>query len=65
MKIGILSDIHGDSVSLDLALDLLDEKQVDAVLCAGDVVEKGENHDDVVSALVRLKIPCVQFKNYY
>ncbi|MCA9070940.1 MAG: metallophosphoesterase family protein [Planctomycetaceae bacterium] len=60
MKIGILSDIHGDLVSLQKALTLFELHAVDSVLCAGDVVEKGRNDDEVVSLLRELGVPCVQ-----
>jgi putative phosphoesterase len=36
MKVGLVSDIHGNKVALDAVLD--DMEPVDAVVCAGDVV---------------------------
>jgi putative phosphoesterase len=53
MKIGIISDIHGDYEALVTVLDRLDNHhQVDRVLCAGDLVGRGPYPDQVVS-LVR------------
>ena len=59
MKLGILSDIHGDMRSFEKALALFDAHKVDALLCAGDVVEKGQDDDEVVALIRELKIPCV------
>ncbi len=60
MKIGILSDVHGDMNSLQKALMFFERNAVDSMICAGDVVEKGDNDDGVVSRLRDLEILCVQ-----
>lgn len=36
MKVGVLSDIHGNKVALDAVLDAMPE--VDSLVCAGDIV---------------------------
>jgi putative phosphoesterase len=52
MKIGIISDIHGDYKALETALDRLDNvHQVDFILCAGDLVGRGPQPDEVVSTI--------------
>ena len=39
MKIGIISDVHGDYTALTTALERLEnEHHVDQILCAGDLV---------------------------
>lgn len=40
MKIGLLSDIHGDLDGLRKALKLPDSFGVEQLVCAGDMVEK-------------------------
>ena len=60
MKIGILSDIHGDLSAFRSALLLFEKHQVARILCAGDVVEKGPEEEDVVALLRERSIPCVQ-----
>lgn len=61
MKIGIISDIHGDANALDQALERLDRAhQVDRVLCAGDLVGRGPNPEAVVAAIRARGIPVVQ-----
>lgn len=60
MKIGILSDIHGELEALIKALDLLKQLEVDALICAGDLVDRGSDGDKVVDMIRKLNIPCVQ-----
>lgn len=60
MRIGLLSDIHSDAVALQAALDLLHIKDVDQIICGGDVVEEGRG--DTLACIQLLQnqaIPCV------
>ncbi|TNE51298.1 MAG: metallophosphoesterase [Deltaproteobacteria bacterium] len=59
MRIGILSDIHANLPALEAAFALLHEKGVDRVVCAGDLVEKGDHGDEVVAMMEESWIPCV------
>lgn len=59
MKIGIISDVHGDFPSLIKALRIFKSEKVNKILCAGDLVEKGDQGDEVVAMIHSLKIPCV------
>ncbi|MEL6524372.1 MAG: YfcE family phosphodiesterase [Chloroflexota bacterium] len=58
MKIGVMSDIHAQYDSLQLAFSLFRRHKVDKIICAGDLVEKGDDGDSVVR--VMLKIPTVR-----
>jgi putative phosphoesterase len=60
MKIGLLADIHADHDALCRALDILAREQVDMLLCAGDLVEKGVQGDAVVEQIRARAVPCVQ-----
>jgi putative phosphoesterase len=61
MKIGIISDIHGDYAALTLALSRLEEiHQVDQILCAGDLVGRGPDPDRVVQLIRERGIPTVR-----
>lgn len=59
MKIGLISDIHGDYPSLMKSLRIFKKVGVNKILCAGDLVEKGDEGDAVVALIEKLKIPCV------
>lgn len=60
MKIGLLSDIHGDPLSLELAWAHLTVMGAERILCAGDVVGYGPFPDRVVKFLSDHKIESVR-----
>jgi putative phosphoesterase len=61
MKVGIISDIHGDFDALQLAINRLDvEHQVERILCAGDLIGRGPNPDGVVDLIRERDIPTVR-----
>ncbi len=60
MRIGIISDIHGDMPSLAAAVECLQQMSIEHLLCAGDLVERGADDHGVVSYLRQHAIPCVQ-----
>jgi putative phosphoesterase len=43
MRIGIISDIHGNLVALEAALSALEKHQPDRIVCLGDVAADGPN----------------------
>ncbi|MFB6184894.1 MAG: metallophosphoesterase [Haloarculaceae archaeon] len=49
MKVGLLSDVHGNLVALKAVL--ADMPSVDALACAGDVVGYNPYHEDCVTAM--------------
>src|ERR1700679_4231826 len=51
MKLGLISDIHGDPVALELAWSHLTVMGADRIVCAGDLVGYGPLPDRVVSFL--------------
>jgi putative phosphoesterase len=59
VKVGLISDVHGDIASLDATLDLLAAQGADRVLCAGDLVDGSPGGDAVVARLRALRIPTV------
>lgn len=59
MKLGLLSDIHGDFTGMVKALAILDQAAVDGIICAGDVADRGPDADLAVEELLRRDIPCV------
>ena len=61
MKIGIISDIHGDYRALTTVLERLDNHhQVDQILCAGDLVGRGPQQEEVVKLIRERDIQTVR-----
>ncbi len=60
MKLGLVSDIHGDPVALELAWAHLITMKVDRIVCAGDLVGYGPFPDRVVAFLKERQIPSVR-----
>jgi len=60
MKIGVFSDVHGHLNELNQTLQLFKLLNVDKLICGGDLADKGEHSDAVVTMMRELAIPCVQ-----
>lgn len=61
MRIGILTDIHGDYGSMVRVVDRLEALGVDKLVCLGDLVVHGEAHNEVVDWFrARPEIPVVK-----
>src|SRR5271166_994443 len=60
MKLGLISDIHGDPVTLELAWTHLITMKADRIICAGDLVGYGPFPDRVVAFLKERQIPSVR-----
>lgn len=60
MKLGVVSDIHGDLASLEKAYSHLIAMGVDQIVAAGDLVGYGPSPDEVASFLMEHQIPSVR-----
>ena len=60
MKLGLISDIHGDVKSLRIALDILQGQGAQRIICLGDVVERGPDGVAAIQLLRESQILCVQ-----
>lgn len=60
MKLGLISDIHGDPLSLELAWAHLTVLGADRIVCAGDLVGYGPYPDRAVAFLEAHKIASVR-----
>ena len=60
MKLGLISDIHGDIVALELAWAHLTVMGADRIVCAGDLVGYGPHPDKVVAFLLEHGIDAVR-----
>ena len=59
-RVGVISDLHGDLEALQQALEHLDELGVDQVACAGDVVDGGDQPEQVIALLRERGIPTIR-----
>ena len=60
MKLGLISDIHGDPVALELAWSHLTVMGADRIVCAGDLVGYGPFPDRVVSFIREHRVRSVR-----
>jgi len=60
VKVGIVSDIHGDIISLDLALGHLRRMGCDPILCAGDLLDIEPFGEEVVQRIKAEGIVCIR-----
>jgi len=59
MKIGLLSDIHGNLPALQVCLHKLNEKKADLIICLGDTVGYGPFPNECLDTLRQRQIPSV------
>ena len=59
-RLGIISDLHADLGALQQALAHLDHLGVGQVVCAGDVVDGGDEPEEVIALLREQGIPTVR-----
>jgi putative phosphoesterase len=56
MKIAVISDIHGNLEALKKSLENIEEKNVDTIVCLGDLVGYGPYPNEVVELIRERKI---------
>lgn len=59
MRIGLISDIHGNLIALESVLSELKQEQIDRVICLGDVAALGPQPREVIGRLRELSCPVV------
>jgi predicted phosphodiesterase len=59
MRVALISDIHGNLVSLTAVLADIEQAQVDRIVCLGDVAALGPQPRQVLARLKALGCPCV------
>lgn len=52
MRIGVVSDIHGNLVALRRAVDRLEQDGIDVLVCAGDIVGYGPQPNECIELLM-------------
>lgn len=59
MRVGLISDIHGNTLALDAVLGDMDQRGVDMVVCLGDVAANGPDPAGAVDRIADLACPVV------
>jgi len=59
MRVGIISDIHGNLQALDVVLDDIGRRGLDAVYCLGDLVGYAPFPNDVIDRIRAAEIPTI------
>ena len=54
MKIGLISDIHGNKKALDAVLEQLEKENIDKIICAGDLIGGAPMSEEVVQKIISL-----------
>lgn len=52
MKLGVMTDIHGNVEALDVALRVFDEERVDEIWALGDMIAMGPDSNEVMARLL-------------
>lgn len=60
MRIGIISDVHSNLEALEKVIEDIDSKDLDKIMCAGDLVGYGASPNKVVSKFRELNINSVK-----
>lgn len=63
MRLAIISDIHSNLLALQKSLELISERNVDAVVCLGDLIGYGANPNECIG-LVRNTTPHILLGNH-
>jgi putative phosphoesterase len=63
MRIAIISDIHSNFEALTKALEIIDQRMVDEIICLGDIVGYGANPNECIE-LVRARCTSVVKGNH-
>jgi len=57
--VGVIADLHGDYDGFLKALELFEAQGISQILCAGDIVDRGSNADDIVRTFQARNIVCI------
>ena len=55
MKIGIITDVHSNIVALRKVIELFEERNVEKIICCGDIVGIGPEPEQAVKLLMGIK----------
>jgi putative phosphoesterase len=60
MRYAGISDIHGNLEALDAVLDDISQKDIDKILCCGDIAGYGANPNECVEKIIENDVICVK-----
>ena len=60
MRIGLISDVHANLPALEAVLDALSKRDVERIVCCGDLVDYAPWPIEVISRLQTMDVLCVQ-----
>lgn len=60
MKVAVISDIHANLPALEAVLEEIESRNIDKILCAGDVVGYYPYPNEVIELLEQRQIECVK-----
>ena len=55
MKVGIITDVHGNIIALNAVLNEFEKIEVDKIICCGDIIGIGPNPEETVQELIKNK----------
>lgn len=55
MKIGIISDIHGNAIALKAVLEELNNQNIDKIICLGDLIGGAPMTNEVIEEIIKIK----------
>ncbi|WP_457631107.1 metallophosphoesterase family protein [Oceanithermus sp.] len=58
MRLGLFSDVHANLPALEAVLEVFAEREIEFVLCTGDVVGYGPHPHEVISLLREKRVNC-------
>jgi putative phosphoesterase len=59
LRLAVISDIHGNRFALDAAIEDMERRSIDRMVCLGDTIQGGSQPKETVLRLRELKIPIV------
>lgn len=59
MRIGLISDVHGNTVALDVVLNDASQHDLDLIVCLGDIAANGPDPEGAVERIAALDCPVV------
>lgn len=62
MRIGIMPDIHSNIQALDAVLKEFDRREVEKIICCGDIIGIGPNPEETVQMLIKRKYSLISVR---